>query len=196
MPVTTSKMHEESPRADHDLVARLRAGDAAAAAVIVDHYAPRLHAMLLHLCQGDAEQAAEFTQEAFARAWERLDQFAGESSFYTWLYRLARNRAIDLLAKRRPRAMALEHTSGTSSEATPSQATARAELVAAVQAALQRLPVDMREIILLRDFDQLDYEAIAAALGIAVGTVKSRLSRARAALRETLAGRISVEDLT
>ncbi len=195
MPVTASKMHEESPRADHELVARLRAGDGAAAAAIVDQYGPRLHAMLLHLCQGDAEQAAEFTQEAFARAWERLDQFAGDSAFYTWLYRLARNRAIDLLAKRRPRAMALEHTSGTSSDATPSQATARAELVAAVQAALQRLPVEMREIILLRDFDQLDYEAIAEALGIAVGTVKSRLSRARAALRETLAGRISVEDL-
>lgn len=195
MPVTASKMHDELPRADHELVARLRAGDAAAAGIIVDQYAPRLHAMLLHLCQGDAEQAAEFTQEAFARAWERLDQFAGDSAFYTWLYRLARNRAIDLLAKRRPRAMALDHTSGISSDATPSQATMRAELVAAVQAALQRLPVEMREIILLRDFDQLDYEAIADALGIAVGTVKSRLSRARAALRETLAGHISVEDL-
>lgn len=195
MPVTASKMHDELTRADHELVARLRAGDAAAAGIIVDQYAPRLHAMLLHLCQGDAEQAAEFTQEAFARAWERLDQFAGDSAFYTWLYRLARNRAIDLLAKRRPRAMALDHTSGISSDATPSQATMRAELVAAVQAALQRLPVEMREIILLRDFDQLDYEAIADALGIAVGTVKSRLSRARAALRETLAGHISVEDL-
>lgn len=196
MSATASKLHDDLPRADSDLVARLRAGEAAAAAAIVDQYGPRLHAMLLHLCAGDADQAAEFTQEAFARAWERLDQFAGESSFYTWLYRLARNRAIDLLARRRPHAMAMEHDTGPASDATPSQATARAELVAAVQAALQRLPAEMREIILLRDFDQLDYDAIASALGIAVGTVKSRLSRARAALRECLAGRITAEDLT
>jgi len=195
MSATASKLHDDPLRADSDLVARLRAGDAAAATSIVDQYGPRLHAMLLHLCAGDADQAAEFTQEAFARAWERLDQFAGESSFYTWLYRLARNRAIDLLARRRPRATAMDHDTGPSSDATPSQATARAELVAAVQAALQRLPVDMREIILLRDFEQLDYDAIASALGIAGGTVKSRLSRARAALRDCLAGRITAEDL-
>lgn len=195
MSATASKMHDDPPRADSDLVARLRAGDAAAAATIVDQYGPRLQAMLLHLCAGDADQAAEYTQEAFARAWERLDQFAGESSFYTWLYRLARNRAIDLLARRRPRAMAMDHDTGPTNDATPSQATARAELVAAVQSALQRLPAEMREIILLRDFDQLDYDAIASALGIAGGTVKSRLSRARAALRDTLAGRITAEDL-
>jgi len=184
---------------DRLVVARLRAGDPAAAQDLVERYAPRLHAMLVHLCQGDHDQAAEFTQEAFARAWERLNQFAGDSSFYTWLYRLARNRAIDLLARKRPLARDLaQHAAfnnAASSEATPSQATARAELVAAVRDALAQLDVEAREIILLRDFDQLDYEAIAQTLGIALGTVKSRLSRARGALRDTLAGRIVPEDL-
>jgi len=184
---------------DRLVVARLRAGDPAAGQDLVERYAPRLHAMLVHLCQGDHDQAAEFTQEAFARAWERLNQFAGDSSFYTWLYRLARNRAIDLLARKRPLARDLaQHAAfnnAASSEATPSQATARAELVAAVRDALAQLDAEAREIILLRDFDQLDYEAIAQTLGIALGTVKSRLSRARGALRDTLAGRIVPEDL-
>jgi RNA polymerase sigma-70 factor, ECF subfamily len=180
---------------DRELVARLRAGDNAAATELVDRYAPRLHAMLLHLCQGDAEQAGEFTQEAFARAWERLDRFAGESSFFTWLYRLARNRAIDLLARKRPQAMATDDQRHASSEPTPSRAMAQAELVSAVRHALTQISPEAREIILLRDFEGLDYDAIAEALGIAEGTVKSRLSRARASLRDALAGRITAEDL-
>ncbi len=213
MTAAPSKVHAAPD--DHDLVVRLRAGEPAAAHELVDRYAPRLHAMLVQLCAGDHDQAAEFTQEAFARAWERLDQFAGGSSFYTWLYRLARNRAIDLLARKRPVARdfsqaaactnstrhAATHSSNSaastyvSREPTPSQATARAELVAAVRRALAELDAEAREIILLRDFDALDYDTIAHALGIALGTVKSRLSRARGALRDILAGRIVPEDL-
>lgn len=197
MTAAPSKVH--APPDDRAVVARLRAGEPAAAHDLVDRYAPRLHAMLVHLCQGDHDLAAEFTQEAFARAWERLGQFAGESSFYTWLYRLARNRAIDLLARKRPLARDLAqhaaHNNSISSDATPSQATARAELVTAVRDALAQLDAEAREIILLRDFDQLDYEAIAQTLDIALGTVKSRLSRARGALRDKLAGRIVPEDL-
>lgn len=180
---------------DRILVARLRAGDHSACTELVDRYAGRLYAMLLHLAGGDAEQAAEFTQEAFARAWANLDQFAGTSSFYTWLYRCARNRAIDLLARKRPQATDLATLQHPASDAPPEAALNQRDLVDAVRAALATLDAEHREVLLLREYDQLDYQQIASALGIAEGTVKSRLNRARAALRERLAGRFSGEDL-
>lgn len=189
--MTTSKEHGED---DRDLVEALRRGDPAAAAALVDRNAPRLLAMLTHLCNGDREQAGEFVQEAFARAWERLDRFDGRSSFATWLYRLARNRAIDLLARRRPQATDLQPHAATTRER-PDETLERDEQVAAVRQALANLDAEAREIILLRDFEGLDYDAIAERLGIALGTVKSRLSRARAALRDRLADRITAEDL-
>jgi RNA polymerase sigma-70 factor (ECF subfamily) len=179
---------------DRQLVARLRLGDAKAAAELIDRNAPRLHAMLTQLCNGDRGLADEFTQEAFARAWERLDRFDGLSSFGTWLYRLARNRAIDLLAKRRPMASDLQpHAAITHTQA--DAVMIQREQIDAVRSALAALDAEAREIILLRDFDGLDYDAIATVLDCAVGTVKSRLSRARASLRERLAGHIVAEDL-
>jgi RNA polymerase sigma-70 factor (ECF subfamily) len=178
------------------------AGDAAAYAGLVDRYGGRLHAMLLHLAQGDHELAAEFTQEAFVRAWERLGQFAGASSFYTWIYRLARNRALDLLDRRRPERFAAEvggeagDGGAVAATAAPGERMVREEQRAAVQAALATLPAASREILLLRDFEDLDYAAIAEMLEVPVGTVKSRISRARGELRAALAGRIGAEDLS
>lgn len=180
---------------DLAVVARVRAGDAGAWAELVDRYGGRIHAMLLHLADGDGDLAAEFTQEAFARAWERLDQFAGGSSFYTWLYRLARNRALDLLARKRPQAADLEPLGAAASDPAPGDAVAGAELRAAVQRALTELPAEQRELLLLREWEGLDYERIATLLGVPEGTVKSRLNRARAALRDRLAGRVVAEDL-
>lgn len=206
--MTPSKRHDDAPLSvsealsvsgastDQDLVARFRSGDRTAAVAIIDAYGPRLHAMLRNLCHGDDDLAAEFTQEAFARAWEKLDSFAGASSFYTWLYRLARNRALDTLARKRPMAVDMRTSSATISDDTPSTALAKQEMKAAVHHALQQLPTDAREIILLRDFDGLDYEQLAEIFSVAIGTIKSRLSRARSALRETLAGRIVAEDLS
>lgn len=192
-PSQPSKHQEGSARGDdRAVVARVRAGDAEAYAELVDRYGDRLYSMLLHLAGGDAEQAGEFVQEAFVRAYERLDRFAGDSSFYTWLYRLARNRAIDLLAKKRPTAVerpgleAAADGAGSCSGAGPQRALERAELRDQVHAGLARLPVEQREIILLRDFDGHDYAAIAGLLDLTVGTVKSRLNRARAALRDEL----------
>jgi RNA polymerase sigma-70 factor (ECF subfamily) len=192
-PSQPSKLQEGSASGDdRAVVARVRAGDAEAYAELVDRYGDRLYSMLLHLAGGDAEQATEFVQEAFVRAYERLDRFAGDSSFYTWIYRLARNRAIDLLAKKRPLAVerpgleAAADAGGSRSGSGPQRALERAELRDQVQAGLARLPAEQREIILLRDFDGHDYAAIAELLEVAVGTVKSRLNRARAALRAEL----------
>lgn len=181
---------------DRVLVERLRAGDHSACSELVDRYAGRLHAMLLHLTGGDADQAAEFTQEAFARAWEHLDQFAGTSSFYTWLYRCARNRAIDILARKRPQATDLATLHHPAPDQAPGDALDRRDMAAAVHQALATLDPEHREVLLLREFDGLDYHHIADALGIAEGTVKSRLSRARSALRDCLAHRYGAEDLS
>jgi len=180
---------------DRALVARVRAGEDDAYEALLRRYGDRLHTMLLHLAAGDAELAAEFTQEAFVRAYQRLDRFAGDSSFYTWLYRLARNRAIDLLARKRPWAMdsaTLAHAGerNLASSEQPGDALQRQELRQQVQDALAQLPAEQREIILLRDFEALDYAAIAARLELAEGTVKSRPTRARAALRPLLAPRL------
>lgn len=180
---------------DHALVERVRRGDGSAYGELVDRYGGRLHAMLLHLAGGDGDLAAELTQEAFVRAYANLAQFAGASSFYTWLWRLGRNRALDLLARKRPRAHDLEPLGAVAADAGPGAALEGEEQRAAVRCAIASLPVDQREVLLLREFDGLDYEQIAAALDVPEGTVKSRLNRARAALRERLAGVIAPEDV-
>lgn len=193
----TSTTAQASKAYDDRVLERVRAGDSEAYAELVDRYGDRLFQVLLPLANHDHEQAAEFVQEAFIRAFERLDRFDGRSGFYTWLYRLARNRAIDLLAKRRPVASSdtvLESAAGAGGIA-PDAATSREELHAQVHSALERLQPEQREIIILRDFDGLDYPSIAAFLEIAEGTVKSRLNRARSALRSELAGHISGADL-
>ncbi len=187
---------QNPPNDDRVLAFRARDGDHAAFATLVDLYSDRLHAMLLHLVNGDRELAAEFTQEAFVRAFDRLSQFEGGSSFYTWLYRLARNRALDLLARKRPTAVSAEHLEHVSSAPSPVDAVAGEELRAQVQAALARLPIGTRELLVMREFDGMDYESMAAALDVPLGTVKSRLNRARADLRALLEGHVRAEDLS
>ncbi|MFW5860196.1 MAG: RNA polymerase sigma factor [Planctomycetota bacterium] len=181
---------------DHVLVAAVRDGDGNAFAVLVDRHGARLHASLLHLAAGDADTAAELTQEAFVRAFERLDRFAGRSSFYTWLYRLARNRAIDVLARKRPVATENERLDATPrAAASPAATLERTETRQLVRTALERLPYDQRELLIMRDFEGCDYPGIAERLEVAVGTVKSRLHRARRALRDLIASQLSGDDL-
>lgn len=172
---------------DARIVAAVRSGEHDAFADLVDRHGDRLYASLYHLANRDPDVAAELTQEAFIRAFERLDRFAGHSTFFTWLYRLARNRALDLLTRRRPQALDDSILANTAvDERRPDAGLEQHETTAQVQAALARLEPWQREIILLRDFDDLGYPAIAAALEIAEGTVKSRLNRARQALRQAL----------
>ncbi|NRA40650.1 MAG: sigma-70 family RNA polymerase sigma factor [Planctomycetes bacterium] len=171
---------------DRDLAQRAQAGDHAAFNSLVEAYSSRIFNMLLQLCNGDRDMASELTQEAFVRAYERLDSFAGESKFYTWLYRLARNRAIDVLKRKRPMSSDPHKLDVGSSTIDPSADLERSELQAQVQSALAQLKDEQREIILLRDFDGHDYQEIATLLDIAPGTVKSRLNRARKSLREIL----------
>jgi RNA polymerase sigma-70 factor (ECF subfamily) len=186
----------EAPVDDRLLALRARAGDQGAFAQLVALHADRLHAMLLHLANGDRDLAAELTQEAFVRAYDRLGQFEGASSFYTWLYRLARNRAFDLLARKKPTAIAGEHLERAADTRSPADAVAGDDLRDRVRAALAQLPADTRELLVMREFQGLDYDAIAEALEVPLGTVKSRLSRARADLRALLERSIAAEDLS
>ena len=150
---------------DARIVAAVRSGKHDAFGQLVARHGDRLYASLYHLANRDADLAAELTQEAFIRAFERLDRFAGQSAFFTWLYRLARNRALDLLARRRPQTLDDTMLANTAvDERRPDANLEHNETTAQVQAALARLEPWQREIILLRDFDDLGYPAIAAAL--------------------------------
>ncbi len=178
---------------DGPLIARARAGDSEAFTGLVDRHGGRLYAMLLRLSGNDPALAEDLLQEAFIRAWERLDQFDGRSAFGTWLYRLARNRALDLLDRRRPGRLPDGHDAAAATPG-PADAAATTDLNAAVQRALNTLPAATRELLLLREFQGLDQDALATLLGIPVGTVKSRLHRARAELKTALSSILGTDD--
>ncbi len=182
------------PDSDHALVARAQAGARDAFAQLIARHGDRLHAMLYHLANRNADLAAEFVQDAFARAFERLASFRGECAFGTWLYRLARNRALDVLARKRPQHLA-DDAAPVADQAAPGAALDQRERQALVQRALGKLAADERELLLLRDFDGRDYAELAALLDVPVGTVKSRLSRARASLRVLLEPHYACGDL-
>lgn len=183
----------ESPD-DRLLIESFRAGRVEAFDVLVRRYQDRLYPTLLRLT-GCAEDARDLTQAAFFRAYQKLDRFQGDSSFYTWVYRIAVNLA---LSERRRRRVAGRVFAAAGPEAPepaadpdrsdPALPVERAEREALIQRALDALQPDHRAVVVLKDFDGLHYEQIAQKLEIPVGTVRSRLHRAREILRERLRG--------
>jgi RNA polymerase sigma-70 factor (ECF subfamily) len=177
------------------LVQRCAAGEQAACAELVaDHQ--RMVVQLAMNLLGDRDEALDVSQEVFLRVFRTIHRFRGQSSLRTWIYRIAVNQARNRYRfwRRRHRADQVsldahvaahgEFLSG--GEAWPDQMLARKELAARLEGALDRLPFDQRSVIILREVDGLSYEEIAYSLGVAVGTVKSRLTRARQALRVQL----------
>ena len=144
-----------------------------------------------------------FLQDTFVRAFEKLDQFQGESSFYTWVYRIAVNLALSGHRKRRVRwAHRLRRERSTpvgsepmdeSPEADPTVPLERAERERVVAAALDQLGPEHRAVVILKDFDGRRYEEISEILKIPVGTVRSRLHRARCELRDRLRALVDEE---
>jgi RNA polymerase sigma-70 factor (ECF subfamily) len=175
---------------DQSLVRACRAGDRDAFGVLVRRYQDRLFSTALRLT-GRAEDAHDLLQDAFFRAYQKLGHFHGDSSFYTWVYRITVNLALSGRRKRRPvaeatsRAMDVADESGLTDPALPLE---RAERDHRIQAALDDLGDDHRAVVVMKDLDGLRYEEIAAILGVPVGTVRSRLHRARCELRERLRG--------
>jgi RNA polymerase sigma-70 factor (ECF subfamily) len=167
-------------------------GDAAAFGALVRKYQNRLCTSLTHIC-GSLEEAEDVAQDAFVQAYVKLRTFAGESAFYTWLYRIAVNAAISKRRRRRETASVDVKRSEHGLEPLDDGERAderllREERAAAVQRALSRLSAEHRAILVLREIDDRDYEEIADILQLPVGTVRSRLHRARLQLKEQLDG--------
>jgi RNA polymerase sigma-70 factor, ECF subfamily len=177
------------------LVQRCVSGDDVACAELVGEHQRMVVQLAMNLL-GDRDEALDLSQEVFLRVFRTLHRFRGQSSLRTWIYRIAVNQARNRhrFWRRRHRADQVsldEHVAQhgdfeSTDEATPDRLLAQKELAARLNDALERLPFDQRTAIVLREVDGLSYEEIAFSLGVAVGTVKSRLTRARQALRVDL----------
>ena len=191
-------------RPDVALLQKAQKGDRGAYGQIVLLYQDRLYNAVVRLV-GDREEARELTQEAFTRGLMKLETFRGDASPYTWLFRIAVNLAISQLRKvQRNRVFSLDRPSANGqgrgddqaaslvdrvardkSEAPP-QKMERRERDEAVLAALGRLDAEYRAVLVMRDIEGFDYQQMADILGLPLGTLKSRLFRARLALRDEL----------
>ena len=185
---------------DAALVQRARKGDMRAFGLLVAKYQDRIFNMVLRMCPQRAV-AEELTQEAFLKGLQRLGQFRGHSKFYTWLFRIAANLAIS--HRRRAGRVRFQSLTGpeefdgsqadllTAAQAAKRQAGPLAEAMSAenrqrIAQALEELDEEFRLVVILRDIEDMDYAEIAAVTGLPVGTVKSRLHRARCTLKEKL----------
>ncbi len=171
-------------------IASARNGDEAAFGELVQKYQKRVYALTVRMCP-TPELAEEAAQEAFLSAWQGLPFFRGDAAFSTWLYRLASNACVDLLRKeRRHQGTSLDDdTVGAEipdTKPTPEEAAETKELRAQIEAGLRQLSPEHRAVLILREIQQLNYEEIADALSLDLGTVKSRISRGRRQLRDFL----------
>lgn len=160
--------------------------------ILVANYQQRIYATLLGML-GNRHDAEDVTQETFLTAFRKLNQFERRSSFYTWLHRIAFNTAIDLQRRKKrtknhfgSAEMIDSSESGDREVESPSSIVIAKETVSQVRLALARLDAERRNIIVLRDLQGIDYAEIASMLDIPVGTVRSRLHRARIELREIM----------
>ncbi len=175
---------------DSELIEQAVRGDLDSFGELVERYQDRLYAAMFHRL-GNREDAEDAVQDAFIRAYRKLATFDGRSGFYTWLFRIAHNAAISRRRRRRPRVSLDEQRDATgsepASEGPPPQETAmRREQVQQVREAIDQLPDDQRDILILRELEGFCYEEIGHILDLAPGTVRSRLHRARTRLRELL----------
>ena len=185
---------------DHDLVARFKNGDQAAFDEMVSRYWDRIYSMVHQLLRNQ-QDAEEVTQDAFIRAHRGLVNFRGDSAFSTWLYQiatnLARNRYWYWWRRKRDKSVSFDAPLSADSETTladiipaqvetPDDITVTSEFVARIGKGMEKLSIKHREILTLRNIQNLSYEEIADILKISVGTVKSRIARARDSLKAKL----------
>lgn len=182
--------------ADLLLVERVQSGDQAAYGLLVSKYQRKLQRLILRFVK-DAAETEDVTQEAFIKAYRALPNFRGESAFYTWLYRIGVNAAKNWLIAHGRRMPTLADIGDDASEgldesillrddATPEHVLMSKEIGATINAAMDALPEDLRTAIALREIDGLTYEEIALVMECPIGTVRSRIFRAR----EAIAGRL------
>ena len=178
---------------DHRLIADCLQGRTAAFGELVRRYQDRLYNTVYRLVD-NAEDAQDVVQDAFLNAYQSLGSFKGDSQFFTWLYRIAVNTAISLKRKQRLAVTSRAVRTGTgdlepldaSEVSRPEHALEKAEQERRIQNALNRLSVEHRTVLLLKDIEGQKYETMAEILQVPIGTVRSRLHRARLELRELL----------
>ena len=177
-------MQERVSELDPAVLERARAGDHVAFRDLVRHYDPGLRSLAFRLL-GDAGRMDDVLQDAYVKAYRNLGTFRGESSVRTWMYRITYNACLDDL-RRRSRVRDLPMDAAPDRPAAGPDPGERAVLRSGLAAALSGLPPDQRAAVMLVDAEGFDYAAAGKVLGVAEGTVASRVSRARAALRGAL----------
>ncbi len=180
---------------ERELVLQAQKGDQEAFEQLVLASQDRVYTLCLRMT-GDREDALDLAQETFLNAWRGLPSFQGNSSFATWVYRLASNACIDFLRRRKRRQQGESSHSLDDEETplpepvdprgTPEEELERRELRRAVERGLQALPERHRQVLVMRELSGLSYQEIAAVLELDLGTVKSRIARARLALKKIL----------
>jgi len=190
---------------DAVLVQRCRKGDSEATERLILRYQNRVYNIIYRMC-GNADDAAELTQDTFVKVIENIDRFAGNSTFYTWVFRIAVNLTLNFCQRRSKVAYhsidVEQHDQNwqatallkkfLSNETSPDPALVAQnhELLRLLQETLAELDEPHRAVIVLRDIEQMTYEQIAKVLNLQMGTVKSRLNRARCNLRDLLEKRL------
>jgi RNA polymerase sigma-70 factor (ECF subfamily) len=184
-----------SNETDKLLVKRVKRGDKAAFDVLVLKYQQRVVNLVSRFVRNPAD-ALDISQEAFLKAYRALPNFRGDSAFYTWLYRIAVNTAKNFLATQARRSGELsqeiseieqiEANDALRDKATPERLLLRDEIQATVISAIESLPEDLRTAIMLREVDGMSYEEIAGVMECPIGTVRSRIFRAREAVDKQL----------
>jgi RNA polymerase sigma-70 factor (ECF subfamily) len=181
---------------DQQLVERVQRGDKHAFDLLVSKYQRKLGRLISRFVRDSAE-AEDVTQDAFIKAYRALPGFRGESAFYTWLYRIGINTAKNYLLASKRRAPTSTSFDAEESESfeeasllrevnTPENELMSKQVVGVVQASLQQLPEDLRSALTLREIEGLSYEEIASVMNCPIGTVRSRIFRAREAIAENL----------
>lgn len=167
---------------ESELVARARDGDRRAMRRLYEEHAPHVFGVVRRLA-GDDHLAEDISQDVWIRAFRKLDTFRGDSGFGTWIHRVARNAALSRLRKTQGRSeVALEDSPAPAARGPEEMVLSRKML----ERALDQLPPGYREVLILHDVEGLTHKEIAESLGVAVGTSKSQLHKARARMRQLL----------
>lgn len=186
--MSNSSVHEE----DQVLISQTLAGQTSAFGELVRKYQNRLFNGMVHMLRNEAE-AEDVVQDAFILALTRLETFHGNSAFFTWLYRIAYNVAVSKIRRRKPTVSLTANDNDDSrsfdfegNAPPPDDRMSRSEDVEQLQNAMGRLSEEHRTVLVLREMQQLDYDAISEVLELPIGTVRSRIHRAREQLKQQL----------
>jgi RNA polymerase sigma-70 factor (ECF subfamily) len=192
-------MEAQGSAEDGSLVHETLAGNQASFQLLVERYQSRIFALARHYTRNHVE-VEDLVQETFLKAYSRLDSFQHQSSFFTWLYRIAVNTILDSMKRRGrspvqsvedPELLVAPRATTTSGTATapisgPSSGMERDEIARITHEALDQIPEIFRTVLVMREFEEMSYQDIADTLEISIGTVESRLFRARARFKEKL----------